>query len=359
MEQTMEILDKQSLSVAQYQPFYAQLAQLEKDNAALAFDYESKKGNKEARSHINTLRLTKGALERTRKSAKEESLRIGKAVDSEAKEIALRIETMIDVHQAKVDEIEQREVGRLAGLSARLGAILDIGSAADTSAATLEALAELQAVVIDDTWQEFVADAGKAKDAHQRTLAARLESLHKYEAEQAELERLRAQAEAREQQDRDAAIAKAGADKATADAAAHLAQEAAKAKQAIEAVELRAKQDREAAERRELELKLQAEQAERRRLDAERKAETDAADATARAEQSRLQSVQDEKDRVAAIAQEAALATARREKDTAHKAGVNRAALAALVAGGISEECAKACIRLIASGKIPAVHVSY
>lgn len=355
----MEILDKQSSSVAQYQPFYAQLAQLEKDNSAMAFDYESKKGNKEARSHINTLRLTKGALERTRKVAKEESLRIGKAVDFEAKEIALRIEIMIDVHQAKVDEIEQREVSRIAGLSTRLAAILDIGSAADTSAATLEALAELQAVMIDDAWQEFAGDAGKAKDAHQRTLATRLESLHKYEAEQVELERLRAQAAAREKQDRDDAIAKAATDKATAEAAAHLAQEAAKAKQAIEAVELRAKQDREAAERRELELKLQAEQADRRRLDAERKAETDAADAADRAEQSRLQSVQDEKDRVASIAKDAAIATARREKDTTHKAEVNRAALSALVASGISEDCAKACIRLIAGGKIPAVHISY
>lgn len=355
----MEVIEKSATSVAQYQPFYAQLAQLEKDNAALAFDYESKKGNKEARSHINTLRLTKGALERTRKTAKEESLRIGKAVDSEAKEIGARIEVMIDVHQAKIDEIEQREISRIAALTSRISAMGEVGEDADTSQKARVALAELEAIPIDDSWEEFTADAGKAKDTHLRILRARIESLEKYEAEQAELAQLRSEAEARAQQDRDDAIAKAAADKATADAEAKAAQEAAMAKQAIEEVELRAKHEREAAERRELELKLLAEQAERRRADAERKAKEDAIDAAKLAEEIRIKSVQDEKDRVAAAEKDAALALAKREADTAHKAVVNRAALAAMVSGGISEACAKECIKLIASGKVPAVCISY
>lgn len=355
----MEVIEKTASSVAQYQPFYAQLAQLEKDNAALAFDYESKKGNKEARSHVNTLRLTKGALERTRKAAKEESLRIGKAVDSEAKEIGARIEVMIDVHQAKIDEIEKREVDRIAAITSRISAMGEIGEDADTTNKTRSAIAELEAVSIDDSWEEFTADAGKAKDAHLRALRVRLESLEKYEAEQAELVRLRLEAEARAQQDRDDAIAKAAADKATADASAKAAQDAAMAKQAIEEVELRAKHEREAGERRELELKLQAEQAERRLADAAQKSRQDAIDAENKAEKARLQSVQDEKDRVAAAEKDAALALAKREADVAHKTKINRAALAAMVAGGINEACAKECIRLIAAGKVPSIQISY
>jgi len=35
------------------------------------------------------------------------------------------------------------------------------------------------------------------------------------------------------------------------------------------------------------------------------------------------------------------------------------AALAALVAGGIAEDAAKACIELIAKGSIPAVQINY
>lgn len=40
-------------------------------------------------------------------------------------------------------------------------------------------------------------------------------------------------------------------------------------------------------------------------------------------------------------------------------AQINQTAIAALVAGGISEECGKVCIKLIASGKFPAVRIEY
>lgn len=336
----MEVLDEQKTSVAQYEPFYAQLAQLEKDNAALAFDYESKKGNKEARSHVNTLRLTKGALERTRKTAKEESLRIGRAVDSEAKEIEARIEAMIGVHQSKIDEIEQRETDRINKIKEKLYALAEIHQG-KTAADYRFHIATIEAVVIDDTWQEFIADAAKSKDCslvnHRRLLAER----EKQDAEQAELLRLREESAARAQKEREEAIAKSAAERAKVQA------------------EQAAKAGREAAERRELELKLQAENAERRRIEAEQKAEQDAKNAAAKAEQAQLKAVQDEKDRVAAQAQAEADAQARREANTAHKAKINRAALAAMIEGGISESCAKECIKLIVSGKIPAIQINY
>ncbi len=65
-----EIIDAPKSDVAVYAPFYADLAKLEDDNKKLTFAYETPKGNKEARSHVYTLRQTKGALERTRKEAK-------------------------------------------------------------------------------------------------------------------------------------------------------------------------------------------------------------------------------------------------------------------------------------------------
>jgi DNA recombination-dependent growth factor C len=51
-------------------------------------------------------------------------------------------------------------------------------------------------------------------------------------------------------------------------------------------------------------------------------------------------------------------AQAKREANKAHKAKINNAALSALVDGGISEECAKACVILIASGSVPNVQIS-
>lgn len=355
----MELLNREDSAVAEYRPFYAQLAELEQKNAALAFDYESPKGNKEARSHINTLRLTKGALERTRKSAKEESLRIGRAIDAEAKEINARIESMITVHQDAVDAIEQREKDRIATLATRLHKLQTIGAGVITAIDISASIDFLEPVVIGDDWQEFKPQALEAKDQVLRDLRARLVERVEHEAKEAELARLRAEAAERERLEREAAIVRAAEERARAEAA-RAAQEA----------EARAAAEREGAARRELELKLQAESAERRRIEAEQRAEQERIEAAARAEREAkaaaeraerqaAEAVRREQDRVAAAELAAAADLARREADKKHKAKINRAALAALVAGGLSEDCAKQCVTLIASGKVPAVTIAY
>lgn len=48
-----------------------------------------------------------------------------------------------------------------------------------------------------------------------------------------------------------------------------------------------------------------------------------------------------------------------RERDKAHKAAINRAALEAFVQGGMTEECAKLAVALIAKKSIPAVSIAY
>lgn len=365
----MELLAKEESAVAEYQPFYAQLAELEQKNATLVFDYQSPKGNKEARSHINTLRLTKGALERTRKSAKEESLRIGRAIDAEAKEIGSRIEAMITVHQSAVDEIEQREKQRIAGHVQGLANLRNTG-AAGTAGELAEAIAYLEPLVIGDDWQEFKPQALEAKDQALRSLRQRHGEAVEREKQEAELARLRAEAAERERLEREAAIVRAAEERARVEAA-RAAQEA----------EARAAAEREAAARRELELKLQAENAERRRVEAEQRAEQERVEAIARAERAEqeakdraerqakeaaaaaerqaAEAVRREQDRLAAEQAAAAADLARREANKAHKAKVNRAALAALIAGGLSDECAKQCVTLIASGKVPAVSIAY
>lgn len=355
----MEVLNREESAVAEYRPFYAQLAELEQKNATLVFDYESPKGNKEARSHINTLRLTKGALERTRKAAKEESLRIGRAIDAEAKEINARIEAMITVHQSAIDEIEQREKQRIADLAERLANLRSAGAAASSAAELAGEIAALEPVVIGEDWQEFKPQALEAKDAVLRDLRLRHAERVEHEAREAELARLRAEAAERERLEREAAIVRAAEERARAEAA-RAAQEA----------EARAAAEREAAARRELELKLQAENAERRRVEAEQRAEQErieaaaraereAKEASERAERQAAEAVRREQERVAAQKIAEAAEQARREKDKKHKAAINRAALAALVDGGLSEECAKQCVTLIASGRVPAVSIQY
>jgi hypothetical protein len=93
----------------------------------------------------------------------------------------------------------------------------------------------------------------------------------------------------------------------------------------------------EAAARLRREERIAAEAAERARKDAEAKAEREHAD--------KLKAEKEEADR--------------READKAHKAKINRAAFAAFVAGGMSDESAKLAVSLIASRKIPAVSILY
>jgi colicin import membrane protein len=344
---TTELIEKQTTQVAAYQPFYAQLSELEKNNKALVFNYEDKKGNKEARSHVNTLRLTKGALERTRKEAKAESLKLGRAVDAEAEQINTRIESMIKVHQDELDRIEEIEVKRIAEIKNRIGAISTVHFDVDAKNYRFH-LSTLEAVVIDESWQEFIAEAAQAKDAsiakHRELLFARVKA--DYEA--AELERLRKEASERAQKDRDDAIAAAAVEAANLKAQALADAIAVKAKQAIIDAETTATKEREAAAHRELSLKLEVESAERRRLESEQRAKDDA-----------LKAVEDEKRRVAQVAKSEADATAKREANKNHLAAINNAALTAFVDNGIAENVAKLVISLIAKGLIPAIAISY
>lgn len=355
----IEPLDAPQSAVAAYQPFYAQLATLEVDNSKLTFDYESKKGNKEARSHINTLRLTKGTLERTRTEAKAESLRIGRVIDSEAAEIKARIEAMITVHQVKLDEIEKLEADRIVDLESRLNVFAGHSLIDATVAAVKDEIAKIETTVIDDSWAEFITNAAQAKDAALAILKKDLADFEKRDAEAAELERLRTEVAARAQKDRDDAIAKEAEDRAKADAAAQAERAAAASRKAIEDAEAKAKADRDAAERRELELKLAAENAERRRVETEQRAEQERKDSIARAEQQAAEAVQREKGRVAEVARVEAVETAKREANKKHKAAIKNKALDALVAGGINADCAKECIKLIAYGSVPSVSIAY
>lgn len=355
----MEVLDAPAVTeIAAYQPFYAELAELEKNNAALAFDYESPKGNKEARSHVYKLRQTKGALEKARTGAKAEYLRLGRAVDAEAKTINERLEAMIQVHLVKLEEIENREKERVAGLHERLAAF-DVTGVPQNIAAVTQKINELTEIVIDESWQEFMADASTGKRTALESMHALLADLQKRAAEAAELERLRREKAEQEQRDRDAKIAAEAAERARREAEEKAKAEAAEAARKIAEAEANARAQAEGAARREAELKAQAEEAERRRIAAEEQAKREAAAAAERAEQARLKAIADEQARVKAEAERAEREQAAREANKAHRAAINNAAMKALMKGGLTEADAKQAVTLIAQGNVPAVSINY
>jgi len=357
---TTELLDAEPITaIVEYVPFYAQLAELEENNKKLVFNYSDKKDNKLARSHVFSLRKTKSSLETVRKDAKSESLRIGRAIDSEAAEIGLRIEAMIKVHQDQIDLIEKQETDRIKAIQARLTALKVSFPATHSQAELKFHIATLEAVVIDKSWQEFIAEAAQAKDVslayHRNELADRI----KHDNEAIELEKLRKEAAKRAQEDKDAAIALQAKDKAELAAKALIEQEAAKAARAIADAEIQAKKLKEESELRELKLKLDAETAERRRVESEQALAQSLKDAELREQQARLKAFDEERNRVKALAEAEEKLQQQREANKAHLRKINKSALDAFVNGGIDEDVAKLVITLIVNKNIPNIEIHY
>ena len=141
--------------------------------------------------------------------------------------------------------------------------------------------------------------------------------------------------------------------------------------------EEKARRDREESERRERELQAAAEREKQERIAAQERAEREAKEARdmaelkakraqEKAEREKQEAIEEER-RKAAQAEQARIAEEKRIKDEAerrarslgHRRNINLAAVSALVESGLTEDCAKACIKAIAKGQVPAVTINY
>lgn len=326
------------------------IEQIREKVAGTVYDMTTAKGRAECASDAFKVAKSKTAIEKLGKALSAEYKEIPKKIDAERRRAFDALEALQAQVRQPLTEWEQAEEARIAkhkdGIEwFRLRAEENQGLNSFELKANID-LAKSR--YVDGSWEEFEAEAHRAKAKAIEVLTASLAAREKYEAEQAELTRLRAEAEARRIQDEKDRIAREAAEAAT------------------KAAEAKAQAEREAAAQREAQAKAAAEQAERDRLEAiERQKQ-----AEARAEAERLAAEQRAKDaaeaaRLAEIqrqADEAARIEAEqkaREADRAHKANINNAAVAALVAGGLTQEAAKLAITLIAQGKVPAVRIHY
>lgn len=310
----------------------------------------TKKGRDEIASLAFKVRKVKTALDGIGKDQVDRLKEIPKKIDAERKRMRDVLDALADEVRAPLDQWQQAEEARQQRHQQGIEWFrLRADENRDLDTVELRAsIAEVQARAVDAAWEEFEAEAHRVKAGALDALTQALVAREKYDAEQAELVELRRKQAEQDQKDRDARIAQEAADKAKREA------------------EEKASAEKAAAERRELELKLQAEQAEKSAA----QAKADKIAAEQRAEQERLAAIEREKQAVEAARQaeikrqaDAKAAeeaeTARREADKAHKGKVNRAALAAFAKGGMTEECAKLAVTLIAKGAIPAIKITY
>jgi hypothetical protein len=262
------------------------------------------------------------------------------AVDAERKKVRDRLDSLRDEVRKPVDDFEDAEKKRCGDHEAAVQAMLSLKQFDDEqpSLSAIQKRIDDLAVMNDREWQEF---GSRAKAIHGTTFAAldaKRNAAIKWEAEQVELARLRAEQIAREQQERENRIAIEAAAKATCDAEAKAAREAKEASDRATAMALKAERDFAAAVA---------------------KAEQDKKDAAAKADNDRIAAILTERQRVADAERADAAETALREADKAHRKTINSEALAALVAAGLTIEQGVIAITAIVRGAVPNISIRY
>ena len=321
----------------------ALLADIRKQASSLVPDLSTKKGRDEIASVAYAVTRTKTYLDGIGKDLTDKYKEIPKKIDANRKIIRDTLDALRDEVRAPLTAYEEAEANRVAELQQRLNRITELGNLpANSPGATAEQLtawlSELEGTVIDDSWQERKTEAGVAKEAAILKVKQALSSRQEYEAQQAELERLRQEQAKRDQEERERQIAE----------------------QARQQEADRQLQERAASQRRELEAQQQAEQArrdaelaEQRRVEAEANAKRQAEEAAARA-------AEQERQRIAAQQQAAQEEADRRAADIEHRRTINASAVTAIMlAADVDPEQARLVVEAIARGKIPNVSISY
>lgn len=324
-------------------------------------DLTTRKGRDRIASLAAKVSKSKTAVEKPGRDYLKRLKEMPKVVETELREFVTKMDALRDATRKPLTDWEEANDKRIDGHNDGIQRIKDLAVFAETPTAAhvAQIIADLELVEINDSWEEFLAEAAQAKDRSLATLRTLLADRTKHEAELAEIAKFNAEKAEREQKERDAEIARQAVERAQREAEQ-------KAQAEREAAARREQELKDQAERQRLQIKLQEEQAERHKLQAEQ----DRIAGIQRAEQERLAAEQ----RQAEAVERARLAEVQRQEDAkaeelrqqkareddkAHKASINRAALEAFIAGGMPEDCARQAVTLIAQRKIPNISIQY
>ena len=310
-------------------------------------DVTTKKGRDAIGSLAMKVSKSKTLIEKCGKELVAEQKAQIKLIDDDRIAIVKKFDQLRDEILAPRDAWEKAEEDRV---KKHQDAIIGIKMPADllqnhptewTSENIKVAINDLDGVCIDSSFEEFEQEAKIAKFETLEKLRTALAAREKYEAEQAELERLRKEQLEREQRERDERIAKEAADKARIEAEAKaLAEKQRFEREQKEQAELAERQQREAAERE-------------ARLQAEKEAALLRAQQAAVMERQRIereQAAKAEADRKEELA---------RQADKAHKKKICNEALKGLLDLGFDESKGKEILQAINKGLVPHVSIKF
>lgn len=328
---------------------------IEKEARAALIDISTDAGRKECASIAYKIARSKTFLDDMGKDLVSEWKGRSAKVDAERRKIRDRLDALKDEIRKPLTDFENAETMRVAEHENRI-ALIDTLHTFEQAQPTAQDIQNRLAAISEHMqrdWEEFGKRATEIADATRASLQAQLTVRQKYDADQAELQRLRDEAAKREQADREERIRREAAEKAQREA--DLAIAAAKARE-------------EAAHRATEQAKIDAERQAKEAAEAATRAAQEAADAAKRAakesaereERVREAAAKAERDRIERerIAEEAA--AAKREANKKHRAKINTDALEGLrAATGLDFDSCKLAIEAIAKGAVPSVTISY
>ncbi len=309
----------------------------------LPADMAVKKNRDAVASFAYRIARLKTTVDKAGADLKAEYVEIPKKIDATRRQYKDALESLQHEVRKPVTDWEETEKQRVAELQARLAGLQAMAQAGDATAVEIRStIAAVEDIAIGSDWQEFATEGRHLQARALETLRKALAAAEQREAEQAELERLRKEAEERAQKDREEAIAREAAEKAKQEQAQALA---------------KAQADAELAEQRRIAAEKQAEAD---RIEADQRAERERVEAEKRAAEQAEAAAQAERDRIAAEQAKADAEKAAREADREHQGKINSAAMQAIQqAGQLSDEQARAIIVAIIKGRVPAVQINY
>ena len=346
-------------------------------------DVSTKEGRDELAAMGKKISLTKNKGDEHGKNLVKAWKDDAKVVDTERKKWRDSLEYLQAEVLLPLTEWQGKEQARKEIIAAKVEEVHACGIWEDelTSDQLRDRLTKLAGMDIDESFEEYQEFGRQRKNEAIGILTQAIEKRDAYEAEQAELERLRKEAADREQKEREDKIAQEAKEKAEKEAAEKAEIErkrVEKEKQDIidreKAAKLEAKQAEErrveAEKKAALDRKNAAKEAEERRIAADAKAKRDAKEAKERAEtaakgaqerakREQQEAIDNERKRVEAEKRQEAEALAKREANKKLVAAAWKKAKLTIMELGADEDLAKKIVIAISKGEIPAVSITY
>ena len=330
-------------------------------------DLSNKKGIDRVKSLAAMVSKSKTKIEKPGREYLKQLKEMPKVIEAELRDWVTKMDALRDEVRQPVTDMEEKEKARVAALDQRLNEIHQIGGVAGIDMPPMASenikawIEKLESIAIDDTWFEYKERAQVTKDAAAVKLNQYLQSRLTWEAQQAEIARLKAEQEEKDRIQREEQI-KAQARHEAEQQALRDKIAAEQRERAARDAQLKAEADAKEAQQRLI--REQQESVERERLAAEQAAERERL-AVIQAQEAERQRQIDEQNRIAQEEAQRKAEAAAKAANIEHQKLINNEILddmqAAAAAKGfqLSREMAVAILSGMVFGKVRHTKVQY